>query len=508
MTMAAQSIASVDPFAHFAQAREELEVLFMQLTEAGASHHVALGKLVADGLARVGGRAFQGHLDALFAKERQEIEQWLRPEGSEVRARARHLETDFGRMTVRRHGLKLAGEKEARFPIDQHLSLPPEIYALSLREEIAGAAVEASFDRSVERIDHGTAGHVPKRQAEQEVLRAATDFEAFYDARTPPANDTLSAKALQVMSSDGKGVTMRPEALRDATRKAAEAANVEASRGDPMAERKMRRSDKRMAVVTAVWEQEPYVRTAREVLERLRRDPRGRKRRPRPDKAPRPHNKRVAASLTKSYAEGIAEMFDEAQRRNPKGERRNVVLLDGDNKQIEYVEAEARKREMSIIVVLDVIHVIHYLWTIALLLCGGARKEADAWVGHILLQLLTRHPLDVVATIRQTATQRRLKRADRTAVDDAIKYLHNNSIYIHYSHFLADGLPIATGVIEGACRYLVQDRMGITGARWGLAVAEAVLKLRALRTSGDWDDYWRFHLEREHARNYPDAKAA
>jgi hypothetical protein len=65
--------------------------------------------------------------------------------------------------------------------------------------------------------------------------------------------------------------------------------------------------------------------------------------------------------------------------------------------------------------------------------------------------------------------------------------------------FLAEGLPVATGVIEGACRYLVQDRMGITGPRWGLAVAEAVLKMRAVRTSGDWDDYWRFHLEREHA---------
>jgi hypothetical protein len=505
MTMSAQSIARVD---HFADAREELEAVFKQLSEAGVSHHVMLGKLITEGMTRVGTRAFQGHLDALFEGERQEIKHWQRGDGAEVRARERLLETEVGRVIIRRHGIKLAADTRARFPMDQHLSLPPEIYALSLREEIAAAAVEASFDRSVERVDHATGGHVPKRQAEQEVSRAATDFEAFYKTRTPPANDTLSAKGLQVMSSDGKGVTMRPEALRDATRKAAEAANAETIRGDPMAERKMRRSDKRMAVVTAVWEQEPHVRTAQEVLERLRRDPQGRKRRPRPGKAPRPQNKRVAASLTKSYAEGIAEMFDEAQRRNPEGERRTAVLVDGDEKQIEYVEAEARKRQMSITVVLDVIHVIHYLWTIALLLCGGGRKDADAWVGHILVQLLTRHPLDVVATIRQTATHRRLKGADREAVDDAIEYLHKNSIYIHYAHFLPDGLPIATGVIEGACRYLVQDRMGITGARWGLAVAEAVLKLRAIRASGDWDDYWRFHLRREHARNYPNANAA
>lgn len=505
MTMASQSVASVDPFA---QAREALESVFEELTKAGASHHVALGKLVTDGMTRVGAHALQGHLDALFAKEQQEVEHWARPEGSEVRARRRHLETDFGRMTVNRHGLKLAGETDARFPRDQHLGLPPEIYALSLREGIADAAVEASFARSVERIDHATAGHVPQRQAEELVLRAAADFETFYATRTPPANDALSAKALQVMSSDCKGVTMRPEALRDATRKAAEAAHADAILGDPMAERKARRSDKRMAVVTAVWEQEPHARSAQDVLERLHRDPKGRKRRPRSDKAPRPQNKRVAASLVKSNAEGVAEMFDEAQRRNPDGERRNVVLVDGDEKQIEYVETEARKHQMAITVVLDLIHVIHYLWTIALLLCAGVRAEADAWVSHILLQLLTRHPLDVVATIRQTATNRGLVGKNRRAVDDAIEYLRKNSLYLDYARFLAEGLPIASGVIEGACRHLVQDRMGITGARWALVVAEAILKLRALRASDDWDEYWRFHLDKESERNHHYATAA
>jgi hypothetical protein len=56
------------------------------------------------------------------------------------------------------------------------------------------------------------------------------------------------------------------------------------------------------------------------------------------------------------------------------------------------------------------------------------------------------------------------------------------------------------GVIEGACRYLVADRMDITGARWGLDGAEAVLKLRALRANGDCDDYWSFHLAQERSR--------
>ena len=482
--------------------------MIAKLREGGARPHTDVIGELHEGGAEVQRRLMQGWLDRLLEQERAERPTWALPEGSRVRERERELEMDFGRVCVRRHGITLPGEREAKFPMDGRLNLPPEIYALSLREEIAYAAVDASFDRSVARVDRTTAGHVPKRQAEEQVIRAAADFEAFYETRTAPANDALSTQALQVMSSDGKGVTMRPEALRDATRKAAEADDADAIRGDPMAERKTRRSDKRMAVVTAVWEQEPHVRTAGDVLERLRRDPKGRKRRPRSDKAPRPQNKRVAASLVVTYAEGVAAMFDEAQRRNPDGERRNVVLLDGDEKQLEYVEAEAQRRQMSITVVLDLIHVIHYLWTIALLLCGGARTEADAWVSHILVQVLTRHPLDVVATIRQTATHRGLTGADREALDDAVEYLRKNSIYIHYARFLAEGLPIATGVIEGACRHLVQDRMGITGARWGLAVAEAVLKLRAIHTSGDWDRHWRFHLHQEHERNHPYARAA
>lgn len=71
---------------------------------------------------------------------------------------------------------------------------------------------------------------------------------------------------------------------------------------------------------------------------------------------------------------------------------------------------------------------------------------------------------------------------------------------LHYDRALTDGLPVATGVIEGACRHLVENRMGRTGARWSAAGAEAILRLRALRASGDFDDYWTFHLAKEHER--------
>ena len=63
-------------------------------------------------------------------------------------------------------------------------------------------------------------------------------------------------------------------------------------------------------------------------------------------------------------------------------------------------------------------------------------------------------------------------------------------------------MPIGTGVIEGACRYLVKDRMEITGARWGLVGAEATLQLRALYASGDLAEYWNFHSAAELQRNH------
>jgi len=83
------------------------------------------------------------------------------------------------------------------------------------------------------------------------------------------------------------------------------------------------------------------------------------------------------------------------------------------------------------------------------------------------------------------------------------KPLLKNKLRLKYSEALQAGFPIATGVIEGACRHLINDRLDITGARWSLNGAEALLKLRSLKSSGDFDDYWGFHKQQEKLRNYP-----
>ena len=117
-------------------------------------------------------------------------------------------------------------------------------------------------------------------------------------------------------------------------------------------------------------------------------------------------------------------------------------------------------------------------------------------------QILGGKATDVAAGIRRTATKRKLSNSAREAVDTCADYLINKSPYLHYNEYLEQGFPIATGIIEGACRYLIKDRMDITGARWRMTCAEAVLKLRSLKASGDFNEYWEFHEQQEFIRNH------
>jgi hypothetical protein len=500
MPTTAQSTSSIELYR---PARLDLDVLIGELEATGMASHTAIETTLRERGADVLRKVYQCWLDARFVEERAKLALAPRVAGVEVRARRRSLEAEFGRVTVRRHGHKKPG-KRAKFPMDEALNLPRELYSLSLRRRVVEEARAGSWDQSVERVDKTTAGHVPKRQAEGLAIHAATDFETFYAERSVPSNDTLSSQALLVMSSDSKGITMLPEALREATRKEAEAAKADHVRGDPMAQRKLRKHDKRMAIVTATWLQEPHERSAKDIVAGLRPQcaKLASKKKAKPTRGPRPQHKRVSASVEKSQAQGLAEMFAEAERRDPEHARTTVALVDGEERQLEFIKQQAKERKRSVTIVVDIIHVLHYVWLAGFALCRKDERKADAWVRRILFRLLTCHPLDVVAGIRQAATLRGLTPEECAPVDKCCEYLRKNSLHIDYRHFLARGFPIATGLIEGACRHLIQDRLGITGARWGVAGAEAILKLRALRSSGDWDAYWNFHENRERLRNH------
>ena len=129
----------------------------------------------------------------------------------------------------------------------------------------------------------------------------------------------------------------------------------------------------------------------------------------------------------------------------------------------------------------------------------AADPAAEDWVAVKALAVLAG---DSARTAAETEAAG-LAGGQRTGADACVRYLAGKDDYLHYDQALAAGWPIATGVIEGACRHLIGDRLDITGARWGLDGAEAILTLRALISNGDFDDYWRFHLACEHQRLYP-----
>ena len=251
-----------------------------------------------------------------------------------------------------------------------------------------------------------------------------------------------------------------------------------------------------MAEVAAVYTIDRHERTAEDVIGSTAPVHEARPARP------RPQHKRVWASLKKGVEEVIDDVFGEAERRDPERQKEWVALVDGNDTQLEMLERGAITSNVALTIIVDFIHVLEYVWKAGQALLGEGRPETECWVQERALAILKGRASLVAAGMRRSATNRRLVAKNRAPIDDCADYLLKYSCYLRYDDYLARGYPIATGVIEGACRHLVKDRMDITGARWRLERAEAILQLRALRSSGDFEDYWRFHEAKEHQRNH------
>ncbi len=196
-------------------------------------------------------------------------------------------------------------------------------------------------------------------------------------------------------------------------------------------------------------------------------------------------------------------MFTEAERRDPNHKRKWVVLIDGQSFQLKQIRSVMKQRKIRAPIVLDFIHVLEYLWKAAYCFFDEGSQQAEEWVKERALKILDGQASQVAAGIRRRCTKRNLNSKERQNADKCSDYLLKYKNYLRYDQFLSAGYPIATGVIEGACRYLIKDRMDITGARWGLEGAEAVLKLRAIISCKDFEEYFKFHKHQERKRNYP-----
>jgi hypothetical protein len=472
----------------FARAREAFAEAEGWLSGAGAAGlgHAALEKGIAARGREIQRLLLQDHLSALAAAEPR-LARVTGPDGVErtqaERGRTRALASIFGPVTVSRIAYRAAGVA-AVHPLDAELGLPPGRHSHGLAEMTAAEAVRVALEPGCAQVRARTGCRLGTRQAQQLARVAACDFDGFYASR--PAPLAVPGEVV-VLSCDAKGIRMRPGELRPRAERAAAGSVPQQDGRLSQGEVRTRR---RMAAVGAVWVITPAPRTAADILGP---DPRA--------EGPETRHKWLTASVAGDTAGVVAAVFAEADRRDPARERPWIALADGNKDQIAQIKAQAAARGITVTIIVDLIHVTGYLWDAAWCFFPRASPDAGGWVRARTAEILDGRAAGVAAALREAAAglgRTRRKTAARTA-----GYLEAKAPHLDYPEALTAGWPIATGVIEGACRHLVKDRMDITGARWGVATAEAILQLRALHANGDFDAYWDYHLRREHERNHP-----
>ena len=310
---------------------------------------------------------FQDRLDLTAAREERRHDV-TGPDGvprtRAEKGRTRPLVTRFGQVTVSRIAYRSPGRSNVH-PLDAALNLPEEKHSHGLRKLAAVEAARGSIEAAGDAVARATGVRIGKRQLEELARRAATHVEAFYLWRAiSPAPEAWPL----VLTFDGKGIVMLPEALRPVTAKAAAAAQGKLATRLSPGEKNGR---KRMAELACVYDAAPVPRTPGDVIstpaQKRRKNqaqagkPKG-KQKPR---EPQARGKWLTASVTDDIPAVIAAAFDEAERRDLQHKREWVVLVDGNNTQIETVTTEAASRGITVTVVIDFIHVLEYLWKAA-----------------------------------------------------------------------------------------------------------------------------------------------
>jgi hypothetical protein len=415
------------------------------------------------------------------------------------RGHGRAVVTMLGAVRVRRIAYR-AGARAvpALFPQDAVLNLPPREYSWQLQRLAVMFTRSGAYELARELIEAATGVRVGKKQLEQITAEAAAGAPAFYPAlaaahgQEPPGPQPGPAREEQAvmplgLSADGKGVLMRPDSCRKGTRAGGRRArNFRKRRGTG------EKGHKRMAETGAVFDVAPLPRTPEQVMAAG------------PGKdAPRALNRWYTVDIDAGRASTVSDVFDEAERRDPGRARPWIALVDGDNCQIGLFREQAAARGIKVTIIIDFIHVLEYLWKAGWCFHQPRDPAIEDWVTGQALDILHGRAAEVTERIRQLTAQHPPQHSEHAKIiRTTLSYLTAKQPYLDYPTALASGWPIATGVIEGACRHLVNDRMGITGARWSTSGAQAILWLRAIRANGDHDTYWEHHISQEHQRNH------
>jgi len=397
------------------------------------------------------------------------------------------LRSIFGRHAFQQYTYSPGVNKAIELrPIDARMSLPDARWSYLLQEFSQLFCVDQAFGLSGQNMATVFGGTFSVDTLQSVNAQMGQDAERFLsDLPTPPAKEEGE---VLVVSNDGKGV---PLVREDAAKVPAfETANK-------------RPGNRRMASVASVYSVDRFERTAAEIVAALFRDDR-----PTDQdlpKRPRPKFKHTTAHFAKQYPDGNETMTVSAtheafgwaaveiERRHQSGQPL-VLLMDGQHSL--WDTAALHCFEGRLVEILDIVHVSSYVWSAAKLL-ETKRSKQLAFTRHRLTRILEGDVAGVVRGLRATLTRRKLRGEPRKQLQGICNYLAAHATRMRYDEYLSAGYPIASGVIEGACRHLVKDRMERSGMRWTLEGARNMLNVRAAFQSSYWDQFQRSRIARE-----------
>ena len=427
------------------------------------------------------------------------------PDGSEYRRlpenRTREYQSIFGSFEIERTVYGTRDKQQIKYvPLDERLGLPQSKFSYLLQDWAQMLAVDEAFAQAKSVIGRLFSVEISVDSLERMCRQMAEDVVDF--RRERPIPPPQEEGEVFVASGDGKGIPIRRQDADAApAAKAAEELPDHHPRSGPKPGRKQ------MAIVGTVYSVDRYVRTPEQVLEALFHDSNTRP--ALPDKRPRPCHKHVSANMTFTHEghemTGTHSTFDwmakELEARNPEQAHETVCVMDGQTSLWDAADVHLpAKRRIDI---LDLLHVIQYVWKAAHVFHATGSDAAEEFTRERILRILRGEVGAVISGLRRMAGLRRLGRLNKATIEQVCGYFDNNRDRMQYDQYLASGYPIASGAIEGACRHLVKDRLERTGMRWVKPGAQAMLDMRSTWINGDWDTYQSFRIDREMDRLYP-----
>ncbi|MCT7970427.1 ISKra4 family transposase [Laspinema sp. D1] len=387
------------------------------------------------------------------------------------------------------------GQKIEFVPTDNRLQLPQSKFSYLLQDWNQSLAVESSYFQVNETLEKILGWGLSTDSLERTNREMGSDVSSFWSSETMDAPE--EEESIIVASADGKGVPIRVQS------DTAPILDHKPARG-PKPNRK------KMATVGTVYTIAPFKRHPEEVVVSLFKQPEINVKKKRDSKSrSHPKNKKIRASLNlendESKVKGSAVIFEwmatQLQERNSQNTKTMVVIMDGQATL--WDQSKFYLKSPDKVEILDLLHVTPRIWTAAHLFCEADSPDAISFVKDYVLMLLKGQTPLVIHSWQSMAKSRGFKGQKMKALEQIIGYFQKNQERMHYDIYLAQGYPIASGVIEGACRHLVKDRLERAGMRWTIAGAQAMLNLRSTYINGDWDQFIQFRIQKEVGRLYP-----